>query len=136
MQKSLNLFFFKTTSNKEYHKAAKTLENLNFLADQMLANPLEKIMVKAVYYYACAMDKLNDHAKAMYYISILFDEEIANAIDQSFKDQNSIISNHYGITKDDYVDYDDSYYLPFMKKLREAQRDNYIDQTELKKVVG
>ena len=123
-------------ANKEYYKAAKTLENLNFLTEQMLSNPLEKIMVKAVYYYACAMDKLNDHAKAMYYISILFDEEIANAIDQSFKDQNSIISNHYGITKDDYVDYDDSYYLPFMKKLREAQRDNYIDQTELKKVVG
>ena len=109
-------------ANKEYHKAAKTLENLNFLADQMLSNPLEKIMVKAVYYYTCAMDKLQEHKKAMYYIHILFDEEIANAIDQSFADRNTILSNHYGITKEDYVDYDDSYYLPFMKKTKRSTK--------------
>ena len=42
--------------------------------------------------------------------------------------------NHYGITEEDYVDNDDSYYMPFMKKLREAQRDNSIDQIENRKI--
>ena len=38
------------------------------------------------------------------------------------------------ITEEDYVDNDDSFYLPFMKKLREAQRDNPIDQMRNKEI--
>ena len=58
----------------------------------------------------------------------------ADCIDYSFKDEENILVNHYGITEDDYVDNDDSYYMPFMKKLREAQRDNSIDQIENRKI--
>ena len=120
--------------NGKYNKAAKLLEDLNFWAENIIDDPLEKIMVKAVYYYASAMDKLRDHEKAMYYINLLFDKEIADGIDMSFKDKNDILSNHYGISQDDYVDNDDSYYLPFMKKFREAQRDNSADQMENRKI--
>lgn len=118
--------------NSEYNKAAKLLEDLNFIVENILENNAEKILVKAVYYYACAMDKLNSHEKAMYYINILFDKDIANIIDISFSNQEDIMKNHFGITKDDYVDNDNSYYLPFMKKLREAQRDNPINQENLR----
>ena len=120
--------------NKEYEKAARILEDLSFIAENLLENPIEKIMIKAVYYYASAMDKLENHVKAMYYISLLFDKEIANCIDISFKDRNNILINHYGITKDDYVDNDDSFYLPFMKKLRETQRDSKINQIDNAKI--
>ncbi len=120
--------------NKQYKEAAKILEDLNFLAQNIVQNPLEIITVKSVYYYASAMDKLKEHKKAMYYIDLLFSKEIAQAIDISFKDRNNIFVNHYGITKDDYVDNDDFYYLPFMKKLREAQRDNVIDQIKNKEI--
>jgi len=120
--------------NHEYNKAAKVLEDLTFLADSILTNPMEKILVKAVYYYASAMDKLNDHTQAMYYIHLLFEPEIAEAMDKSFQDSNQIIQNHYGITKEDYVENDDSYYLPFMKHFREKQRDNVIDQMENAKI--
>ena len=80
------------------------------------------------------MDKLREHKKAMYYIYMLFDNEIAQAIDLSFNERDKILLNHYGITKEDYVDNDDSYYLPFMKTFREAQRDNIIDQMENRKI--
>ena len=120
--------------NKQYNKAAKILEDLSFIAENLLDNPAEIIMIKAVYYYAAAMDKLNSHANAMYYINLLFDKEIADCIDYSFKDEENILINHYGITEEDYVDNDDSYYMPFMKKLREAQRDNSIDQIENRKI--
>lgn len=120
--------------NEEYYKAAKILEDLTFIADNLTENPVEKIIIKAVYYYASAMDKLKDHSKAMYYIDMLFDKDIAEAIDTSFKDRNNIFINHYRITQDDYVDNDDSYYLPFMKKLREEQRDNVIDQMTNKNI--
>lgn len=120
--------------NEQYNEAAKILEDLNFLAENIMQNPVERITVKAVYYYASAMDKLKDHKKTMYYIGLLFDSEIAEAIDMSFKDRNDIFANHYGITQDDYVDNDDFYYLPFMKKLREAQRDNVIDQMKNKEI--
>lgn len=120
--------------NEQYNKAAKILEDLSFLIENVMQNPLERITVKAVYYYSSAMDKLKDHKKAMYYISLLFDGEIVEAIDFSFKDRNNIFINHYGITQDDYVDNDDFYYLPFMKKLREAQRDNVIDQMKNKEI--
>lgn len=120
--------------NEEYYKAAKILEDLTFIADNLTENPVEKIIIKAVYYYASAMDKLKDHSRAMYYIDMLFDKDIAEAIDTSFKDRNNIFINHYRITQDDYVDNDDSYYLPFMKKLREEQRDNVIDQMTNKNI--
>ena len=120
--------------DKQYNKAAKILEDLSFIAENLLESPIEKIMVKAVYYYASAMDKLGNHDEAMYYINLLFDEEIANCIDTSFKNVDKILVNHYGITQDDYVDNDDSFYLPFMKKLREAQRDNRINQMDNAKI--
>ena len=120
--------------DKQYNKAAKMLEDLSFLADNIMENPIERIMLKAVYYYASAMDKLQEHEKAMYYINILFDEEIANCIDISFKDRKNILVNHYELTQDDYVDNDDSFYMPFMKKIREAQRDNIINQEENKEI--
>ena len=114
--------------DKQYGKAAKLLEDLNFLVDSISKDQMEKTMVKAVYYYASAMDKLNNHNKAMQYINLLFDKEIADEIDRSFKDEKNILVNHFKITKDDCVDNDDSYYLPFMKKFREAQRDHTVNQ--------
>ena len=112
----------------QYDKAAKTLEDLNFLVGNISKNQAENIMVKAVYYYASAMDKLKSHEEAMYYIKMLFDENIAKCIDGSFKDRDNILQNHYGITQEDYVDNNDSYYLPFMETLRKAQKENVVDQ--------
>ena len=120
--------------NKQYNKASKILEDLSFMADNIIENPVEKITIKAVYYYASGMDKLNSHEQTMYYIKMLFDEEIANFIDISFKAPENTLINHYGITDDDYVDNDDTYYLPFMKKFREAQRDNRIEQINNKQI--
>lgn len=120
--------------NREYNKAAKILEDLSFLTENILENPIEKIMIKAVYYYAAAMDKLDSHEKAMYYINLLFDKEISNYIDISFKDVEYTLINHYGITEDDYVDNDDTYYLPFMDKLRKAQKENWVDQIENRRI--
>lgn len=112
----------------QYDKAAKMLEDLNFLVENISKNQAENIMVKAVYYYASAMDKLKSHEEAMYYIKLLFDENIAKCIDESFKDRDNILQNHYGITQEDYVDNNDSYYLPFMETLRKAQKENVVDQ--------
>ena len=120
--------------NGDYGKAAKMLENLTFLADNLLPDSIEKIFVKAVYYYASAMDKLHNHNSAMHYIKLLYDDEIANGIDMSFEDRENIMINHFGITGEDYVDNDDSYYLPFMKRIRETQRDNPIEQIENRKI--
>ena len=120
--------------NKEYNKAAKTLEDLNFIADSLIQNQVERIIVKASYYYASAMDKLGSHDKAMEYMRLLFDENISKYIDASFKDRNKIIYNHYRIEEDDYVDNDDEYYLPFMKKMRKKQKENCVDQIENSKI--
>ena len=120
--------------NKQYNKASKILEDLTFMADNIIENPIEKITIKAVYYYASGMDKLSSHEQTMYYIKMMFDEEIANFIDISFNEPEKTLINHYGITQDDYVDNDDSYYLPFMKKFREAQRDNRIEQINNKEI--
>lgn len=120
--------------DKQYDKSAKLLEELEKITENIIENPLEKIMIKAVYYYASSMDKLKDHKKAIYYINLLFDLEIAQAIDFSFSNREDILVNHYGITEDDYVDNDDNYYLPFMKTFREIQRDNIIDQMKNKKI--
>ena len=120
--------------NKEYHKAAKLLEDLNFMADSLIDNEVEKMVVKASYYYASAMDKLGTHEKAMEYIKMLFEESVAEYVDASFKDRNNIIYNHYKIEQDDYVDNDDYYYLPFMKKIRGKQKENCINQLENSKI--
>lgn len=114
--------------NKEYSKAVKLLEDLTFICDSLLEDGIEKIMVKAVYYYASAMDKLQNHDNAMYYIELLFDKELSKCIDMSFRELEKILVNHYGITEDDYVENDDEYYLPFMKKFREMQKKNIINQ--------
>ena len=50
------------------------------------------------------------------------------------KKRKNILVNHYEVTQDDYVDNDDSFYMPFMKKIREAQRDNIINQEENKEI--
>ncbi len=120
--------------NGQYDKAEKIFEELSNVAQMFIQNPLERIMINAVYYYTSAMDKLKDHEKAMYYISLLFDSQIAEAVDLSFVDREKIFVNHYGITEDDYVDNDDAYYLPFMKIFREAQRDNVIDQMKNREI--
>ena len=91
-------------------------------------------MIKAVYYYTSAMDKLKEHKKAMYYINILFDTQIAQAIDYSFINKEEILVNHFGITEEDYVDNDDNYYLPFMETFRKAQKENIIDQMKNKDI--
>ena len=66
----------------------------------------------------------------MKYINLLFDKEIAEGIDNSFKDEEKILVNHYGITQDDYVDNDESFYMPFMEKFRKLQKDNTVNQIE------
>lgn len=116
--------------DKQYNKAAKLLEDLSFLTDNISKNQMEKIIIKAVYYYASAMDKLKDHNESMKYINLLFDKEIAEGIDNSFKDEEKILVNHYRITEDDYVDNDDSFYMPFMEKFRKLQKDNAVNQIE------
>ncbi len=116
--------------DKQYNKAAKLLEDLSFLTDNISKNQMEKIMIKAVYYYASAMDKLKDHNESMKYINLLFDKEIAEGIDNSFKDEEKILINHYGITENDYVDNDASFYMPFMEKFRKLQKDNTVNQIE------
>ncbi len=116
--------------DEEYEKASKILEDLSFIADNLIENPLEKIIVKSTYYYAAGMDKLKDHNDVMYYTKMLFDKEVANYIDKSFRVKEDTLINHYGITKDDYVDNDDSYYLPFMEKFREEQKNNIINQND------
>lgn len=116
--------------NKEYEKASKILEDLSFISDNLVENPVERITIKATYYYAAGMDKLKDHNDVMYYTKMLFDKEVANYIDKSFRAKEDTLINHYGITKDDYVDNDDSYYLPFMEKFREEQKNNIINQND------
>lgn len=118
--------------NSEYKKAKNILEELTYIEDSFSTNVTEKSVVKAVYYYACAMDKYNNHENAMHYIYLLFDEQIAKAIDISFKNKNNIFINHFGITSDDYVENDDDYYLPYMKSFRRAQKDNILDQMKNK----
>lgn len=118
----------------DYAKAEKALEDILFVAENLMTNQLEKILLQAVYYYASAMNKLKDHEKVMYYINMLFDKDIANAIDDSFKQKEKILVKHYAVTQEDYVDNDNEYYLPFMKKLKEQQKKNVIDQEKISKV--
>lgn len=118
----------------DYEKAEKLLENILFVAQNFMPNPLTYSSLIAVYYYACAMNKLGKHDKAMHYINLLFDNKIAMMIDDNFKEKEKILINHYDISEEDYVENDDAYYLPFMHTLREQQNENIIEQIELKKV--
>lgn len=120
--------------NEEYKKASEILEDLTFFIENLGENDVEKIMVKAVYYYAAAMEKLKNHDKAMHYINLLFDDNITVCINESFKDREKILINHYGISEEDYVDNDDDFYLPYIKTLRLKQRDNVIDQLKNKEI--
>ena len=119
---------------RDYEKAEKILEDILLVATNFIPQSMTTIFIRAVYYYASAMNKLQQHEKVMYYIDLLFDKEIVEMIDKSFKDRETILINHYGITQDDYVDNDNSYYLPFMKTLREAQKENQIDQSKMKEL--
>ena len=118
----------------DYEKAEKLLENILFVAQNFMQNPLTIIQLKAVYYYASAMNKLGKHDKAMYYINLLFDKEIAMIIDDNFKEKEMTLIKHYDINPEDYVENDDSYYLPFMHTLRELQNENIIEQIKLQKI--
>lgn len=120
--------------NGEYEKAEKALEDILFIAQNIAPQSLTTILLKAVYYYVSAMNKIKSHEKVMYYMNLLFDEEISNALDESFKNREKIIMKHYNILPDDYVENDDDYFLPFMESLRIAQKENVIDQMKIGKL--
>lgn len=117
-----------------YEMAEEILEKILFVAQNFMQNQSTIIPLKAVYYYASAMNKIKDHEKVMYYINLLFDQEISKMIDNSFREKEQILVNHYRINPEDYVENDDSYYLPFMHTLRKLQNKNIIDQLQLKKL--
>ena len=110
------------------------MKKILFVVESLSGGGAEKVLLKAVYYYASAMDKLQNHEKAMEYIKLLFDEEIATGIDNSFKNQDEILVNHYGLSPEDYVDNDDSFYMPFMKKFRTMQKNNTVDQNNNREI--
>ncbi len=118
--------------NKEYQKAEKILEEILFIASNLISEDITTTLVRAVYYYSSAMSILNSHEKAMEYINLLFDEEIAEAINFSFEKRENVLVNHYLVKPEDYVENDDSYYLPYMKTLKKMQKENIIDQSVLK----
>lgn len=118
----------------DYEKAEELLENILVIAQNFMPNLAELISLKAVYYYTCAMNKLESHEKSMHYINLLFDDEIASKIDDNFKQKENILVKHYNITEEDYVENDDAYYLPYMHTLRKLQNKNIINQKELNKV--
>lgn len=120
--------------NQQYQKAEEILENIIFVLENLPIKSQEKNFTKAVYYYTSAMNQLHNHEKVMQYICILFDKEIVDKINDIFEKREGILIKHYGIQKEDYVDNDESYYLPFMKKLREIQKENIINQERNKKV--
>lgn len=118
----------------DYKKAEELLEDILFVAQNLMQNQFALIPFKVVYYYVSAMNKLGEHDKVMYYINLLFDKEIAMAIDESFKERENILIKHYDIKEEDYVENDDAYYLPLMHTLRKMQKENIINQIELKKI--
>lgn len=120
--------------NGDYKKAEKLLEDILFVAENLRLQELQIIALKAVYYYASAINKLKEHEKVMYYINLLFDKEISAMIDDNFKERENILIKHYDIKPEDYVENDDAYYLPFMHTLRKLQKENVIEQDELKKI--
>ncbi len=118
--------------NKEYQKAEKILEEILFITSNLIPNDVTTVLVRAVYYYSSAMSRLNSHEKAMEYINLLFDEDIAEIVNFSFEKRENILLNHYLVKPEDYVENDDSYYLPYMKTLKKMQKENIIDQSVLK----
>lgn len=121
--------------NGEYKKAEELLGNILFIAQNIIPNQSAIISLRAVYYYASAMNKFGKHGKAIYYIKMMFNEKIANTIDEQFREKEKILIKHYNIKYDDYVENDDSYYLPFMQILRKLQNTNVIEQIKLKKIL-
>lgn len=117
-----------------YEKAEKIFKEILLFADNCEVNPVTHILLKAVYYYASGMNKIGEHNEVMKYINTLFDNEIAQAIHNSFKDREKVLIHHYDVNQEDYVENDDSYYLPFMDILRKAQKTNIINQENLKTV--
>lgn len=120
---------------EDYKKAEKILEDILLLANQLIPNSQTIILLKAVYYYASAMEQLHAHSKVMNYLNILLNKEIADKIDKSFKEKENSLIRHYGITSKDYVEKDDSYYLPYMETLRKAQKENRIHQKNLAEIL-
>ena len=117
--------------NGEYAKAEKVLEDILFIAQNIAPESQTLTLLRVIYYYASAMNKMKNHEKVMDYMNLLFDEELSKLIDQNFKSQEEIIIRHYPITKEDYVENDDNYFLPFMQTLRNAQKENIIEQDSL-----
>lgn len=116
---------------EEYEKAEKILDNIIFIAQNIAPQSPTTLLLKAVYYYAGAMNKIKDHEKVMEYMDLLFDKQIHNLLDESFRNREKILTNHYAIKQDDYVENNDNYFLPFMHALRKAQKENIIEQMQL-----
>ena len=115
----------------EYEKAEKVVEDILFIAQNIAPQSQTLTWLRVIYYYASAMNKIQDHEKVMEYMSLLFDEDISRLLDENFKNQEEIIAKHYPITKEDYVENDDNYFLPFMQTLRKAQKENIVEQDSL-----
>ena len=112
----------------QYDRATKLLEDIVFIGVNFCNSENEIALMKAIYYYASGMDKLNSHESVMHYINILFDKNIAQNIDMIFFDRKYVIKHLYNLCSDVFVENDDAYFLPFMKKLRQMQKENNIDQ--------
>lgn len=115
----------------DYKKAEKILEDIIFIIQNIAPQNEELTLLKAVYYYASAMNKVQNHERVMYYMSLLFDEKISKVLNENFKNQREIILKQYPIKQDDYAENDDNYFLPFMKTLRKVQKENVIEQERL-----
>lgn len=121
--------------DKKYEKAEELLEEIMFMTENLGINTKEELsLIKAVYYYNSAMNKIKKHEEVMYYMHLLFTEDIVNKIEFIFKERKNILINSYDITQEDYVDNDDAYYLPYMKELRKMQKENPINQIEIKSI--
>lgn len=114
--------------DSQYDKATKLLEDIVFIGTHFCDDEKESVFMRAIYYYASGMSKLNSHKAVMHYINILFDEIISAGIDMVFSDKTCIIKRLYNLSSDVFVESDDRYFLPFMKTLRQKQKENQIDQ--------
>lgn len=118
----------------KFDKAEKLLEEILFVANQFIPNDESTILLRAVYYYTAGMNKIGNHESVMKYLDMLFDKDIVKVLDSEFREKEEILIRHYHITQEDYVENDDDYYLPFMQILREAQKENVINQKALCKI--
>ena len=112
----------------QYSKATKILEDIVFFGGNFCEDENEMIFMKAIYYYASGMEKLNSHKSVMHYIDILFDKTISGGINFVFENRENIIKHIYNFSENIFVDNDDRYLLKFMKTLRKKQNDNPINQ--------